>query len=150
MPGRPTRQRGCPLSTNCNEGERLKRAALNLLTELRADIIAEARRAMLRVLLDKGEATADDVRAVVTIPDEMNPKLFGAVPSELAAEGFIEAAGFVRSKRPKAHARPLTRWRLIDRPGAEAWLAKTDPESNRKNFNKGPGAGTPGKGVTER
>ncbi len=131
-------------------GEALKLAALKLLSERRADFIGQARRAMLRVLLDRGEATADDVRAAVTIPDELDPKLFGAVPSALAAEGFIAPAGYKRSKRPVAHARPLTVWRLADRPGAEAWLAATDLQSNLSTtINKTPGAGTPGNGDFE-
>jgi hypothetical protein len=90
-------------------------------------VIRSAQRALLRLLLNQGTATADDVRAVVDLPPGINPKAFGAAPSLLAKRGIIAADGFTRSCRPEAHARPVTVWRLVDPLAAEQWL-RTHPE----------------------
>ena len=55
------------------EGERLRDVELALLAECRAAIVRDAQRALLAKLLDDGEGTIDDVRAVVTLPPEHPP-----------------------------------------------------------------------------
>ena len=52
----------------------------------------------------------------------LDPTLFGSVPSLLAFAGIIRADGFVKTSRPKAHARPIQRWALVSRDKAEQWL----------------------------
>ncbi len=106
------------------EGERLKLGAFAILSARRESLIRRARRALLASLLQGGDTvTIDEVRAVVPVPDGINPKAFGPVPFELAAAGIIVADGFVQSARPEAHARPVKRWRLVDRAAAANWLA---------------------------
>ena len=87
---------------------------------------------LLARLLAVGAATADDVRDAVELPDTLNPKLFGAVPGPLAEAGIIRAAGFVRTRRPEGHARPVLTWELIDAAAARFWLGAhpdlPDPE----------------------
>lgn len=109
------------------EGERRKTDALDLLAVHRESVVRSAQRALIRLLLDHGTATADDVRGLVDLPDGLNPKLFGAAPSPLAKRGIIRADGFTRSCRPEAHARPVTVWRLVDPLAAEQWL-RVHPE----------------------
>jgi hypothetical protein len=75
-------------------------------------------------LLDANTATADDVRATVKLPPELNPTPFGTVPGQLAEPGIIRPAGFVRTKRPEGHARPVLLWQFADRTAALAWLAE--------------------------
>jgi hypothetical protein len=104
------------------EGEARKGAALDLLTARREVYVLRGRRALLTRLLMEGSATADDVRGAVKLPTELNPKLFGAVPTALVKMGIIAADGFTNSIRPEAHARPVQRWRLIDRQAATAWM----------------------------
>jgi len=106
----------------CEEGGRLKQAALDTLAECRQGIILQARRALLLRLLAGGTATADDVRAEVDLPAGVDPRVFGEVPRTLARLGIIEAAGFVQSVRPARHASWIRSWRLADRAGAVAWL----------------------------
>ncbi len=106
------------------EGEHRKRCKLTALEARREWFVLRGRRALLRCLLDVGVASMDDVRDVVTLPADIDPKLFGSVPSMLAIAGIIFADGFVKSSRPKAHARPLTVWRLVDREAAEQWLTE--------------------------
>jgi hypothetical protein len=117
-----------PIDPNATraEGERRKDAALVLLESRRECYIRQGRRALLVKLLRDGVATADDVRAAVELPPGLDPKAFGAVPKMLASAGIIRADGFVRTARAEGHARPVTRWRLVDARAAEAWL-KTHP-----------------------
>jgi len=105
------------------EGERRKSAAFALLEALRELYVLRGRRALLARLLDAPQATADDVRDAVEMPDEINPVCLGVVPGPLARAGIIERVGFAESRRPDAHARPVSVWRLADRAAALAWLA---------------------------
>jgi hypothetical protein len=105
------------------EGERRRDAALQLLRDRRAIWVRRGRRALLRRLLDAGTATADDVRAAVTLPPDLDPRCMGAVPGELADAGIIRPAGYVRTARPAGHARPVLCWHLADRTAALVWLA---------------------------
>lgn len=118
------------MTSTHTEGKRLRDAALTLLAERRAAIVRDAQRALLTKLLDDADATIDDVRAVVMLPPEINPKVFGAVATPLADAGIIRAAGYRRTARPSAHARPITVWTLIDRAAAVAWLTDHPPLSD--------------------
>ena len=87
---------------------------------------------MLAAILEGGSATIDDVRALVDLPPGIGPKLFGAAPGPLVRAGIIRAAGFAKTCRPAAHARPVTVWELIDGAAAERWLhAHPDPDFDR-------------------
>ena len=103
-------------------GESRKRDALDTLEARREDLIVRARRAFLKALLCRGESTIDPVRELVPVPPETSPKLFGAVPGRLARAGLIERASYRPTTRAEAHARPVSLWRLKDRPGAMRWL----------------------------
>ncbi|HET6575910.1 MAG TPA: hypothetical protein VFG68_20075 [Fimbriiglobus sp.] len=111
------------LSPNGSEGEARRDAALSLLRIRRADLIRACTAVALRVALDRGEVCADDVRAVVTIPADISPKLVGVVFRDLADAGILRRAGFQNSTRPAAHARPLSVWRLADASAATVRLA---------------------------
>lgn len=107
---------------NATDGTSRKADAHALLEAHRELYVLRGRRALLAALLERGTATADDVRHAVELPDDLDPKCFGAVPRELVRLGLIEHAGFTTTARPKAHARPVSVWRLRDRAGAIAWL----------------------------
>jgi len=109
----PLAERGCA------EGERRKTDALATLGERREVYVNRGRRALLSALLERGRATADDMRAAVDLPAGVNPKLFGAAPGPLARAGIIRAAGYTNSRRPESHARPVKVWTLADRTAAE-------------------------------
>ena len=108
-------------------GESRKLAAHVLLEAHRDRVILDARRALLFQLLDVGIATADDVRAAVELPDSVDPVCLGAVPGPLAKAGIIEPDGFAKTVRPKAHARPVTVWRLCGPSAAFQWLESHPP-----------------------
>ena len=111
-----------PTSTPPDAGEDRRDAALTLLRQRRGSLVRRGQHALLRQLLATGTATADDVRAVVELPPNISPKLFGAVPGPLAEAGIIMAAGYVPTTRAKLHARPVMLWRLADQTRAIAWL----------------------------
>ncbi|HYV35018.1 MAG TPA: hypothetical protein VE988_04885 [Gemmataceae bacterium] len=116
-----------PIPTS--EGERLKRRAQTLISERRKVFVRRGRRALLLRLLAVGNASADDVRAVVELPPGLSPKLFGAVPIALIQAGAIRADGFRRTARREGHARPVQVWILADRDAAIAWL-ENNPDSH--------------------
>ena len=107
---------------NGGEGEARRDESLNLLRARRAELIRECTAAALRIALERGEVCAADVRAVVTIPPDINPVFVGVVFRDLAFTGILRRDRFQNSTRPDAHARPLPIWRLVDGPGAAARL----------------------------
>ena len=121
-----------------DEGNQCKLAAHRLLAARREAIVRNARRALLTVLLHRSEATIDDVRRAVAVPEGIDPVCIGAVPGELARLGLIERIGYAPTNRVAAHARPVSIWKLIDRDGAFRWLAahaemKGLPEHSRSD-----------------
>ena len=106
-----------------NTGEALRDHSLNQLRERRPELIRQFSDAAIRIALDSGIVCADDVRALVPIPDGINPKFVGCVFRDLADAGILRRDGYQPSKRPKAHARPITLWRLADAHKAIARLA---------------------------
>jgi len=109
------------------EGERRKNDAHDLLEKRRACLLRTARRAMAGILLERGEATADDVRDLVPLPDGIKPAVFGAVPKPLASAGIITKGRYLRSRRKAASARDIPVWMLVDRVGAINWLKSNPP-----------------------
>ena len=107
---------------NNGEGERLRDEALNLLRTHRARLIRELTRAAVLIALERGTVCADDVRDRVPIPSEINPVIVGAAMRDVADAGIITRAGYRKTCRAIAHARPLTVWQLVDREAAVAWL----------------------------
>ena len=106
------------------EGDRLKAAALALLEARREVYIRRGRRALLAAMLTgDGTATADDVRAAVDLPADMDPRCLGTVPGRLGYDKIIRPDGRTKTTRAAAHARWLERWALIDRAAAVRWLA---------------------------
>ena len=104
------------------EGERRKDQALQVLTARREVYVNRGRRALLTHGLEHGAATADDVRRVVNLPGGIDPVCLGAVPGALARAGIIRRAGFAKTTRPTAHARPRDGVELVDRDAAYRWL----------------------------
>lgn len=106
-------------------GVDLRDEQLTILERNRARTILKARRAFLTQLLQSadGTATVESVRSLVDLPATVKPQLLGAVPLGLKGPaGIIEFARYELAERPEAHARPLVRWRLVNRSKALAWL----------------------------
>lgn len=105
------------------DGARRKLDALATLQARNAERIQAAQRAMVCVLLERGRATVDDVRAELGLADTQPSRWLGAVPGELRRKGIIRRAGFIETRRAVAHARPVSVWELADGAAARAWLA---------------------------
>ncbi len=93
------------------------------LQMLRAGIIRAAQRALIDAILVNGEASADDIRAVVVIPDGVNPSIVGTAIRLLAQDGIIVPVSTKTAQRPIAHAHLFRVWRLADRDQGNVWLA---------------------------
>lgn len=124
--------------SSSDDGERLKGEALDLLAQRRQVYVRRGQRALVVALLERGHATADDVRSVVDLPADLDPKLFGAVPKALVAAGVIAAAGYGKTTRSTAHARHLTVWRLVDAALAESWLLDHPDDLDQVEGHEGP------------
>ena len=108
------------------EGERRKLVAHAVLEATREALARNGRRALLNAVLERGQATADDVRSSINIPEGINPVCVGTLPRPLAVLRIIKAAGQRKTARPQAHARNLTVWELAGPEAADkarAWLA---------------------------
>ncbi len=120
------------------EGESRKGQALELLEARRDLYILRGRRALLtKMLAGDGTGTADDVRAAVELPADLDPRCLGPVPGRLAYDGVIALDGFVRSERPEGHRRWVQVWRLRDRPAVEQWL-RGHPDRDQPADQDGP------------
>ena len=104
------------------EGERRKGEAFANLEAHREVILLKSRRVFATVLLEKGRATIDDVRAVVVLPVGLNPTCFGPVATPFARQRFIERVGFTETTRSEGHARPVSIWELKSPHGVAQWL----------------------------
>lgn len=117
-------------------GQQRRDAVLDYHDTANAGVLVCGRRAFLAALLAKGEATADDVYAAVDLPAGVDPRCLGAVPKPLVRAGIVRAAGFVESARPERNAGIIRRWELVDRGGAERWLAEhselSEPAAHEK------------------
>jgi hypothetical protein len=114
---------GKPTDNGLSLGEARRDAAHARLEADHARVVLTARRMMAVWLLEFGTITADDVQGLVELPPTVNPTLMGATPMMFARRRWIVADGYVRSRRPQAHARPVIRWRLVDAGALSAWLA---------------------------
>jgi len=105
------------------EGERRKLSAHALLAARRAVYLRRGQRALLLRLLDAGTATADDVRAAVELPADIDPRCLGAVPGALARAGLVRRIDYAPSHRPERYASIVAVWQLADHAAALDWLA---------------------------
>lgn len=104
------------------EGERLKAEAFARMENCNEMLLVRGRRALLNKALTDGVASADDVRDAVPVPDGVNPKVFGPVPSPLAKANINRPKRAIKTRRAVGHARYITEWELIDPPAAVRWL----------------------------
>ena len=97
---------------NLEQGIQRRDEALDTLKAKNAEYIQKARSSAFQLLKNKqakGDAEvvcADDIWEICPPPPEINPKVMGAVLSSK----YFSPAGFTRTKRPQAHARPITLW----------------------------------------
>ena len=109
------------------DGAALRNAALARLRVRRATIIRRLSRAAVEIALESGEVHVDAVRDRVPIPPQIRPCVVGAAMRDLVDARLIYRIGHRRTRRPIAHARFASVWRLTSRDAALAWLAAHPP-----------------------
>lgn len=112
-----------PCPDDPDEGQCRSADALAVLAERRAVYVRRGQRALLKLLLATGKASADDVQDAVTLPSGIDPTCLRAVPAALTRAGIITEAGFLLTCRTTAIARRVTTWALVDRAAVVRWLA---------------------------
>ncbi|MDX1965777.1 MAG: hypothetical protein SFV23_01285 [Planctomycetaceae bacterium] len=93
----------------------------------RERFLRRAKRYFLQALLQHGIVSIDAVREAVPVPDGVNPKCCGQIPTDFHSDGIIERLTHVRTERPVAHSRHIGLWRLTKPASAMEWLA-THPD----------------------
>ncbi len=112
-------------------GKRRRDDAIDLHGRHAAWTVRRLQRALIAACLASPDhsATIEAARAVVAIPVGVSPTVAGAACRGLVRDRVIAAAGYVDATRPQAHARPIRRWRLVNRAAAVVWLeTNPDPE----------------------
>lgn len=88
----------------------LRDAALDRLEGKYPTFVEAARAVAVNVCLQKGYVTADDVRARIEIPPDVNHNVMGT----LFRCSLFEDAGLHISEQPQGHGNRIRRWRLRD------------------------------------
>lgn len=84
-----------------------KDEALDALEIARAEYLAKARLCALRLTRKRDTITVDDVREKCPPPEDIDPRVMGAI----FAGAEWEAVGFVNSARRACHRRPVRMFR---------------------------------------
>jgi hypothetical protein len=82
---------------------------LPLFEEHRADWLAEARATAVSLAIQRGTVTIDDVRDHCPPPDDVDPRVMGAV---FRTSDFESTGRHVRSVRRTCHNRPVMVFKL--------------------------------------
>lgn len=110
-----------PIPQLCGQARKAK--AHDIFERVRADLLLMARRALLQQLLSgAATVTVEDIRPLITVPPGINPTFFGPTARPLVRLKIIKDCDSAPCKRPEAHARPTTVYRLIDPQAAAQWL----------------------------
>ena len=84
------------------------------LSERRRQIIAMMQSALIEAIKKNGQASADDIRAAVKIPDDISPSITGTAVRLLSKDKVIVVVSIGTTARRCAHARLTRFWRLAD------------------------------------
>lgn len=101
-------------------GAELRDEALDGLEKRHPAIVRRCQRIVVRIVIDGGTATADDLEHVDS--GKRRRGFLGAVFRNLHKLGVIESCGYQTSKIPRNHARPLGVWRCANVERARKWL----------------------------
>jgi len=115
-----------PTDNRTSEGEARRDAALGLLRVRHESLIRKLTASALRIALTAGEVCSDDLREAVPIPIGISPKCVGPVFADLATTGILQHVEYRKSRRPAAHARPISVWRISNLDTALARLAELE------------------------
>lgn len=105
-------------------GEELRDAKTSRVRRRDGGTARRVQRAFLGLLMEKPEATTDELRDVVSVSDEWAIRGLGAAMNGLARDRLIRCVGFATSKRSARHANLIRVWTLaVDHVAVRRWLA---------------------------
>ena len=76
--------------------------------------VAQAKHALLTAILLRGAASTDDAHELFELPNDVEPKSWGAVTGGLQAERLIHRVGELHTKRRLAHGRRIGLYQVTD------------------------------------
>ena len=88
--------------------------------------------AILSAVLTKGEAGCDDAHDLFELPDDVEPRIWGAITGGLQAEGLIRRTGETHTRRAVAHGRRVGLYRVIDAELARKYRDRLAASTARK------------------
>ena len=100
-------------------GKRERDAALEAHERHRTALRQAARRLLVRIALERGEASIDDVAERLDVPDGVDRRCLGGLAHGIA---FLSELAWRPSRRPERHASRVVVYGIADRDAALLWL----------------------------
>jgi hypothetical protein len=112
--------------SNLSNNTTSKQAALDLFEKTRLEFLQNCRWIAIRIAKEHGGyVNIDDVREQVTTPENVDPRVYGAVFNR----ADFEKVGYLQTTRKTSHARPIANfyWKQYSN-----WISRRDAESDSK------------------
>ena len=90
--------------------------------------------AILSAVLTKGEAGTDDAHNQYELPDDVEPRTWGAITGGLQAEGLIRRVGDSHTRRRIANGRRIGRYVIADAKRARQRCDRLAASTARKRM----------------
>jgi hypothetical protein len=142
-------QRGCKVSTHQDSSAKQTEGEAHKLEKTahvrRHKLVATRRvqRGFVTRLMSTGQATTDDIRGSVNLPDACGTAVWGAAIQGLAKARLIRHRNYVTSSRPERHGCPIGSWELnVEHAEAEQWL-RLHPDFPDPDEDNGEGVPSP-------
>lgn len=85
--------------------------ALERVEQDKQDYIAEALKAGRRLLRRREQITSADIKRYAPLPEDMEPRVIGAVMKRLAREYDLYVSEYRKTDDIRSHRRPIAVWR---------------------------------------
>ena len=95
-------------SQKMKTGRQLRDEALAYFECVRSDWLNAARMKATQIAVQKGQVTINDLREIITLPEQFSPNTWGAV---FKSKEF-EAIGYTQANHAAAHARVVRVYKL--------------------------------------
>lgn len=86
-------------------------SALERVEQDKQDYIQEALKAGRRLLKRREEITSADIKRYAPLPEDMEPRVVGAVMRKLAREYDLYVSEYRKTNDSRSHRRPIAVWR---------------------------------------
>lgn len=93
------------------QAQKALESALERVEQNKQDYIEEALKAGRRLLRRREEITSADIKARAPLPEDMEPRVIGAVMRKLAREHDLYVSEYRKTNDSRSHRRPIAVWR---------------------------------------